>query len=101
PIEWGSAFAGAGQLVSVPIPHRDAATRLWLGLAGKNPPTQDQIRGLEDVATRAVDLLDRPMSAADRSMRLERLELASGLLPALMQVAEIWACLSFFPWTPQ
>jgi len=89
PIEWRSAFAGAGQLVSVPIPHRDAATRLWVGLAGTNPPTQDQIRGLEDVATRALDLLDRPTSAADRSMRLERLELASGLLPALMQVLDI------------
>src|SRR5262245_45800863 len=89
PIEWRSAFAGASQLVSVSVPHGDAETRLWVGLAGSDRPTQDQIRGLEGVATRAIDLLDRQTSAADRSMRLQRLELASGLLPALMQVLDI------------
>src|SRR5262245_4166278 len=47
PIEWRSAFAGASQLVSVPIPNGDAATRLWVGLAGTHPVTHDQVRGLE------------------------------------------------------
>jgi len=89
PIEWRAAFAGARQLLSVPISNHDPSTRLWIGIAGTDAPTPDQVQGLEALGPQVADLVEHPLSPADHAARLERLELASGLLPALMQVLDI------------
>jgi transcriptional regulator with GAF, ATPase, and Fis domain len=88
-IEWRIAFAGASQVASVAIPNTQPTSYLWVGLADGESLTPEQIRGLTDVGARAAILLERPLSAGDRVARLQRLELASGLLPALMQVLDI------------
>jgi hypothetical protein len=49
----------------------------------------EQIQALKGVGSRAAELLDEPLSAAEQTVRLQRLEAASGLLPALMQVLDI------------
>jgi hypothetical protein len=88
-IEWRIAFAGATHVVSVPIQNLEPVARLWVGLAGNETVTSEQIQQLTDVGRRAAALLERSSSAADQTSRLQRLELASGLLPALMQVLDI------------
>src|SRR5262245_31320887 len=87
-VAWYLAFAAAQQIVSVPIPGHES-TRLWIGLADPRRPGADEIRGLESVAARAHDLFDRPRSDADQVARLQRLDMAAGLLPALMPVLDI------------
>jgi transcriptional regulator with GAF, ATPase, and Fis domain len=86
-VEWHAAFAGAAQLVALPIPGRPA--RLWIGLADTRPPADDEVRRLESIAAGASQLFDRPASDAGEIVRLRRLDLASGLLPALTQVLDI------------
>ena len=89
PIEWQSAFAGAHQLLAVPIPGGPPATRLWIGLADDYPPTPEEVARLQEGVAGAVTLLDVPPSEEDEKRRLQRLELAAGLLPSLMQVLDI------------
>jgi transcriptional regulator with GAF, ATPase, and Fis domain len=88
-VQWRATLAGARQILSVPVPDLAPVTRLWVGLADTTPATADHIHGLTAVAAHGGIPLGRPLSAADQASRLERLELASGLLPALMQVLDI------------
>ena len=88
-IEWRVALAGARQIASVPIPNLDPISRLWCGFAESESHPPEQIQKLTDVGARTAALLERPPSLADQASRLQRLELASGLLPALMQVLDI------------
>ena len=90
-IEWHVAFAGARQLLSVPMRGRTPPTRLWIGLAMTGQVGDAEIRALEDVAAQASTMLGAPRSAADHTLRLERLDLTARLLPALMPTLDIRA----------
>jgi transcriptional regulator with GAF, ATPase, and Fis domain len=88
-VEWRIGFAGATQVVSVPIPNVEPLARLWAGIASNETVTTEQVQQLTEVGSRAAALLERASSSVDQTSRLQRLELASGLLPALMQVLDI------------
>ncbi len=88
-VEWHLDFAGAKHLVSVPLEKHEPATRLWFGFVDPAAPTADERHALESLGKRVSRLLERPLSTADETTRLQRLELAAGLLPALMQVLDI------------
>jgi transcriptional regulator with GAF, ATPase, and Fis domain len=88
-IEWHLAFGGARRLVSVPVPDREPETRFWVGLSDLRRPIEDELRRLEQVGIDAARLLNQPITDVEQRSRLERLDLASGLLPALTQVLDI------------
>jgi transcriptional regulator with GAF, ATPase, and Fis domain len=87
-VAWLIAFAGAARVVSVPLPQLEPALRLWWGLVDARALTSDEIARVAILADQASALLVQ-QPAADITARLTRLELASGLLPALMQVLDI------------
>src|SRR5262245_20381910 len=88
-VDWHLSFLGVRRLISAPIPGSTSAARFWVGLAGADAPSNDQVRALSAVAASSGSALTATVSPAERIARLERLELTAGLLPALRHVLDV------------
>ena len=76
-------------LVSIRLAGVEPAARFWVGLAGIDPLTPDQLQRCEGLAVDAAHVLTAPLSADERLSRLERLEQAAELISALLHVLDV------------
>ena len=88
-IEWILRFVGVRRVLTMPVPRVEPATRLWMGFTSEASLTETQMRGCEALAETAASLIDAPLSRDEELERLQRLELAAGLLPALFRVLDV------------
>jgi len=76
-------------VVSIRLAGIEPATRFWVGLAQAGPLTPDQLRQFEALADEAGRVIMAPLPAGARLQRLERLEQAAELIPALLHVLDV------------
>ena len=88
-IEWLLRFSGIQRVVSIPVPGCTRPTRLWIGLSDPSPTTVDQLARLDTIARASAELWNTSISSAEAGEQLHRLELAAGLLPALLSVLDV------------
>jgi two-component system response regulator AtoC len=88
-IEWQLFYGEAQSIYSVRLEDVQPETRFWVGLATPEPLTAAQQRGLDAVAETSVGALTAEITADEAVKRLERLELAAGLLPPLLRVLDV------------
>ena len=77
------------RVVSVRLPDIEAPTRFWAGLTAADPLTADQLDRFESLAHDSGRLLTGVPTPEDRLRRLERLEEAAELIPALLHVLDV------------
>jgi transcriptional regulator with GAF, ATPase, and Fis domain len=77
------------QVVSLRLHGVDAPARFWIGLATPDPLTDQQRVRLNALSIEAAQLITRPLSRDDHFRRLERLEQAAELIPALLHVLDV------------
>jgi transcriptional regulator with GAF, ATPase, and Fis domain len=87
--EWQLRFYGVQRVLAAAVPGVDPATRLWLGRADTDAPSSSEIAGLERLASSCAGILNQQPSAAEQLERWQRLDLAAGLLPALLHVLDV------------
>jgi transcriptional regulator with GAF, ATPase, and Fis domain len=80
---------GVRRVVSTPLAGCTPATRFWVGLSDPGPLTSEQLTRFEGVAQAARTLLTPVEAPRQAQERLQRLELAAGLLPALLHVLDV------------
>jgi transcriptional regulator with GAF, ATPase, and Fis domain len=88
-VGWHIRLAGATRLVSAPVPAQEAPARFWAGLRDSRPLTDAEVGAFEAVAAGSAAHLREPPSPDETDARLRRLEMASGLLPALFRVLDV------------
>jgi len=88
-VEWLLLFGGVQRVASLRVSECGPATRFFIGVSDPNPLTFDQLTRLEPVAEATERLLSAPQSPEEAGERLRRLDLAAGLLPALLRVLDV------------
>src|SRR6185295_18596609 len=80
---------GVKRVASVGISRCESPARFWIGSSDPNPLTSDQLHRLAVVADEGAGLLNPQVSPEEAAERLQRLELAAELLPALLHVLDV------------
>ena len=89
PIEWQLIASEVQGIVSAQVPDVEPCIRFWVGLSEARIPTDEESRALERVSLMSAGLLNESMSSAQSFERLQRLELAATLLPAIRDVLDV------------
>jgi transcriptional regulator with GAF, ATPase, and Fis domain len=76
------------RLVSLSTADDDPDVRFWIGLTASDPLSGESSARLQHLAHDAVRLLDRSLTPEESAVRLQRLQRAAGLLPALLHVLD-------------
>jgi transcriptional regulator with GAF, ATPase, and Fis domain len=77
------------RVISFPLTGVDLPTRCWFALAGGDGLAATGRSALGALAESSRDLWTRQLSSAERLERLDRLELAAELIPALLHVLDV------------
>jgi transcriptional regulator with GAF, ATPase, and Fis domain len=88
-VEWQLDLTGFRHLVSAPLPGIAPVARLWIGLADTAPPSSSLVQRFHDLAASASSRLVASRPTAGERERLERLERASAVLPALFRSLDV------------
>jgi transcriptional regulator with GAF, ATPase, and Fis domain len=88
-VEWLLLFGGVQRVVSLRVSESAPPTRFFIGLSDPSPLTFDQLTRLEPLAEASQRLSGAPQSPEEAGERLRRLDLAAGLLPALLRVLDV------------
>ena len=88
-IEWQLLVCEVRQIVSLRVPGTDALMRVWFGLGDGRDLGAADIAAFERIATDVPGLLENDQAQGDPFERLSRLELAAGLLPAILRVLDV------------
>jgi transcriptional regulator with GAF, ATPase, and Fis domain len=87
--DWFLELTGAHRVVSMGIPGRIPAARLWMAAACPEPFTPGQAAGFRTAALSGGRLLDVPASPGEVMDRLTRLDQSGELLSALLRVLDV------------
>jgi transcriptional regulator with GAF, ATPase, and Fis domain len=77
------------RLISVRVNGLEPATRFWLGSTKREEATADSLRRLSAIANEHAAMLTPRRSIEESHARLERLEQAADLIPALLHVLDV------------
>jgi transcriptional regulator with GAF, ATPase, and Fis domain len=77
------------RVLSVRLPDVDAPIRVWFAFPDAERLTADRLERLEALAREHAAAIARPLAAQDHLRRLERLEQAAELIPALLHVLDV------------
>ncbi|MGE0815344.1 MAG: sigma 54-interacting transcriptional regulator [Vicinamibacterales bacterium] len=87
--EWQLRFHGVQRVLSLPVPGDQDGTRVWVGaVAGDDPPAAVG-HALAGLAALGADVLRAEATPAEQLERLRRLDRASDLVPALLEVLDV------------
>ena len=88
-LEWHLQSGEVRHVFSTSVPDTAPAARFWIGLSREEPLTADEMRGLDGLAGNTGRLLTSTLPLDRNPEQLRRMELASGLLPALLRVLDV------------
>jgi transcriptional regulator with GAF, ATPase, and Fis domain len=88
-MEWFLAMGGVRQAISFRLAAAAAPAAFWVGLTHEAEPSSDQLAALSAVARSAGEVIGQGVLPEEAASRLRRLEKASSLLPALLQVLDV------------
>ena len=88
-VEWLLAFGNVRRVASFRVPDREPVMRAWIGFLSPDPLTFEQMRAIEAVVHKRIDLLWPPLSPDEANEQLLRLEETAHLLPALLHVLDV------------
>jgi transcriptional regulator with GAF, ATPase, and Fis domain len=88
-MEWVLSIGDVRQVVSFPLSPADSPATFWIGLTDEDDLSPERLARLNAVAQSAEAVLARPAAPGEAGALLERLEKASALLPALLQVLDV------------
>jgi transcriptional regulator with GAF, ATPase, and Fis domain len=88
-VDWFLNSGGVQRVLSIPVSKSEASTRFWIGCSDPRPLTGDQLVRVEAIVASNDGLLGTSAPPVESVAQLRRLELAAGLLPALLHVLDI------------